>query len=480
MTAWARFACVLGMGRMNYRVQPGLYALGRPTPESLVLVSANFKLSVDHLRTAVRGLDAWILVLDTHGINVWCAAGKGLFGTDEVVRQVERAGLSSRVSHRTLVLPQLAAPGVAAHDVRRRTGFRVVYGPVRAADIPAFLAARMTATPEMRQVRYDWRDRAVLIPVEVVTGARYPVAAAIVLALLALFVPRGVIARERGVRRATAAAAGLTSVAFLAGTVLGPLLLPWLPGRAFALKGAVLGLAVALALAVAGGRPPRSVARAARVGVADAHARIHELRAHELHRLLHLHVAVRRASRDACGGAAPDRGRGGGYRLLGDGPVPGHGMRYLEKAITLTFDATRCNGCAAVHAGVPPCRVRDGEQARGSGGPRRVHGVWRVRQELRDGGHHRPGRCRLRGRCPRRPGDRGPAGLRLLDRPHGLRVTARSTGVSCRCTRTTGLRTARSAFMTSIGRLHPKGGPSLSWSHLASGSRLNVRFRSAR
>jgi len=92
-------------------------------------------------------------VLDTHGINVWCAAGRGLFGTDEVVRQVEAVGLSARVSHRKLVLPQLAAPGVAAHEVKRRTGFRVIYGPVRAADIPTFLAARMTATPEMRQVR---------------------------------------------------------------------------------------------------------------------------------------------------------------------------------------------------------------------------------------------------------------------------------------------------------------------------------------
>lgn len=242
----------LGFGRMNYRVRPGLYSLGRPTPESPVLVSANFKLSVDHLRTALRGLDAWILVLDTHGINVWCAAGKGLFGTDEVVRQVESAALSSRVSHRKLVLPQLAAPGVAAHDVRRRTGFRVVYGPVRAADLPAFLAARMTATPEMRQVRYGWRDRAILIPVEVVTGARYPLAAALVLAVLALFVTGSV--SLAGAASAATAATGLTLVAFLAGIVLGPLFLPWLPGRAFSLKGAVLGLAVALALA-AGGWP---------------------------------------------------------------------------------------------------------------------------------------------------------------------------------------------------------------------------------
>jgi len=240
----------LGIGRMNYRVRPGLYALGSPTAGSPVLVSANFKLSVDHLRTAVHRLDAWILVLDTHGINVWCAAGKGLFGTDEVVRQVEAVGLSARVSHRKLVLPQLAAPGVAAHEVKRRTGFRVVYGPVRAADIPTFLAARMTATPEMRQVRYGWRDRAILIPVEVVTGAKYPIVAAAALALLSALAARGT--SLAGAVSVGTAAAALTFVAFLAGSALGPLLLPWLPGRAFALKGAILGLLVAAALAAVG------------------------------------------------------------------------------------------------------------------------------------------------------------------------------------------------------------------------------------
>ena len=242
----------LGIGRMNYRVRPGLYAIGRPTAESPVLVSANFKLSFDHLRTAVRGLDAWILVLDTHGINVWCAAGKGLFGTDEVVRQVEAARLASRVSHRKLVLPQLGAPGVAAHEVKARTGFRVVYGPVRAADLPAFLAARMTATPAMRRVHYEWRDRAILIPVEITSNAKYPLAAAVGLALVSAV---AVAARGSSLPAAlsiAAASATLTLVAFLAGVAVGPLLLPWLPGRAFALKGALLGFVVAAALGALG------------------------------------------------------------------------------------------------------------------------------------------------------------------------------------------------------------------------------------
>ncbi len=240
----------LGIGRMHYRVGPGLYAIGRPGADDPVLVSANYKLSFDHLRRSLAGRRAWILVLDTHGINVWCAAGKGLFSTDAVVHEVAATGLSSVVSRRTLVLPQLSAPGVTAHEVRRRTGFRVIFGPVRAADIPAFLDARMTATSAMRRVSYGAHDRAVLIPVEVVLGAKYPVIAALALALLSGVGRSGISLAD--ISSTGVAAAGLTLVAFLAGAVLGPLLLPWLPGRAFSLKGAALGLGVVALLALAG------------------------------------------------------------------------------------------------------------------------------------------------------------------------------------------------------------------------------------
>jgi hypothetical protein len=232
-----------GIRRNRYRVPPGLYAVGSPTKDSPVLVSANYKLSFDRLRSVLDGRDGWILVLDTKGINVWCAAGKGTFGTAEIARRVHESGLSRVVDHRKLVVPQLGAPGVAAHEVHLATRFRVVYGPVRAEDLPAFLEARMVATPEMRRVRFPLRDRLVLVPVELVTGARYSLSAAAALLLVG-----GLSAR--GYTLASLLGTGLTSAAlvlasFLVAQVLGPALLPWLPGRAFAVKGAVLGGAFA-------------------------------------------------------------------------------------------------------------------------------------------------------------------------------------------------------------------------------------------
>ena len=112
-----------GIGRMHYTVDPGLYALGTPGPDDPVFVSANYKLSFDRLREALPGRNGWILVLDTKGINVWCAAGKGTFGTEELLQRISSSNLEKIVNHHTLILPQLAGPGVAAFEVKK--AFRV-------------------------------------------------------------------------------------------------------------------------------------------------------------------------------------------------------------------------------------------------------------------------------------------------------------------------------------------------------------------
>jgi hypothetical protein len=222
-----------GIRRAAHRVQPGLYALGHPDSNSPVLVTANYTLSFDALRSALRGHDGYILVLDTRGINVWCAAGEGTFGTEELVHRVGAAGLAELVEHRRLILPQLGAPGVAAHEVKRRTGFAVEYGPVRAADLPQYLRAGQ-ATSEMRRVTFHLRDRVVLIPVEVVHLA-VPAAIAAIL----FYVVGGPLA------------AWASTSAILAGVVAFPILLPWLPTHDFSVKGFFLGFCVALPFALA-------------------------------------------------------------------------------------------------------------------------------------------------------------------------------------------------------------------------------------
>jgi hypothetical protein len=208
-----------GYRRAYHRIEPGLYSLGKPTPESPVFVTANYTLSFDALRSNLKGVDCYILVLDTKGINVWCAAGKGTFGTEELMDRIKVTGLENVVSHRKVILPQLGAPCVSAFSLKEWCGWNVEYGPVRASDLAEYLKSHK-ATPEMRRVRFTLWDRIQLIPVELVS-----VFLAMAIASILLFFTIGLIPSMA------------LLAAVLAGVVLFPVLLPYLPVKDFSAKG---------------------------------------------------------------------------------------------------------------------------------------------------------------------------------------------------------------------------------------------------
>ena len=222
------FLARIGYRRMSHKVKPGLYSIGEPGAKSPVLVTGNYTLSFDALRCELSDKNAWILVLDTKGINVWCAAGKGTFGTDELVNRIKSVGLKEIVSHRRVIVPQLGGPGIAAHMVKKGSWFKVIYGPVKASDLPEFLETG-EVTKEMRKVTFNLAERLTLIPVEL-----KPALAPTVALCLALYILGGAMAATAFV------------VAVLSGIVLFPALLPYLPTSNFVTKGFLLGLVTAL------------------------------------------------------------------------------------------------------------------------------------------------------------------------------------------------------------------------------------------
>lgn len=229
-----------GVRRMHYNVPAGLYAVGEPTPESPVLVTANYKLSFDFLRRELSGRNLWLLVLETFGINVWCAAGKGTFGTEELIHRIQTVQLDKLLEHKTIILPQLSGSGVAAHKVKKATGFRVRYGPVKAHDLPEFLDNGMKTTAGARRIRFTLWDRLVLTPVELVQAWKPSL-----IILLLVFFLSGL--SWDGFKLDAALSQGFIPSlvyigALLMGSLVTPVLLPWIPGRAFSLKGAQLGL----------------------------------------------------------------------------------------------------------------------------------------------------------------------------------------------------------------------------------------------
>ncbi|MEA2115708.1 MAG: mercury methylation corrinoid protein HgcA [Thermodesulfobacteriota bacterium] len=228
------------IGRDHFSIEPGLYAIGEPTDANHVLVTANYKMTFDLLRQAMAGRSLWILVLDTKGINVWCAAGEGTFGSEELIDRIQASRLKDVVNHRKLIVPQLGATGVAAFEVKKYSGFSVTYGPVMLQDLPTFLDNGCKATPEMRIKQFPFKERLVLIPVDIMLALKQGIPIILVFLLTAGFAGDGPFLQtviSHGLPPSLALLIGI-----VAGTIVVPLLLPWIPGRAFSVKGALCGL----------------------------------------------------------------------------------------------------------------------------------------------------------------------------------------------------------------------------------------------
>jgi hypothetical protein len=235
-----------GFNRDNYRVDPGLFAIGSPGMESDVFVTANYKLSFDTLRKNLQGTDGFILVLDTRGVNVWCAAGKGTFGTKELVNRINLVSLDKTVNHKRLILPQLGATGVAAHKVKEETGFNVHYGPVRAADLKKFISDGYRADKEMRKVHFGLKERVKLIPNDFMYGKFYLLGALAVLFIISGLNGNGISFRD--FRSEGGPTILGVILAYFAGIVITPMFLPYIPGRRFSLKGFFSGTLVFIIL----------------------------------------------------------------------------------------------------------------------------------------------------------------------------------------------------------------------------------------
>jgi ubiquinone/menaquinone biosynthesis C-methylase UbiE len=150
------------------KVRTGLYAVGQPDNTSPVLVTGNFDLTVRRLVKAIDGqVNVWVLVADSAGINVWCAAGGGYFTAEKVIAAVKSSHLNEVVRHHALILPQLCANGVDGWRIRKETGWGVHWGPARAVDIPAYLTGKRKKTDAMRWVRFPLKDRLEMVTVTV-------------------------------------------------------------------------------------------------------------------------------------------------------------------------------------------------------------------------------------------------------------------------------------------------------------------------
>lgn len=222
-----------GIGRDRASLVSGLYYTGTPNADSPVLVSANYRLSVDALRKELHRVSVWILVVDTGGVNVWCAAGKGSFSAKAVIKSMQHTALNFFAPSAPLILPQLSASGVNANELAAASGRRVLFGPVYARDIPLFIESGFKKDASMRRVHFSAAERAVLIPVELMHTIKFQLMAIVLPLFISLPVNEGFFSR-------VILYAAYLEGSLLLSVILFPLLLPFLPGRFFSVKGTVL------------------------------------------------------------------------------------------------------------------------------------------------------------------------------------------------------------------------------------------------
>ena len=225
---------------LPHRAPTGLVRVGNPGRGSPVLVTGNFTLTVRRLRDALRGHDAWLLVANSKGINVWCAAGGGHLTHHDIISVIRTSRIAERVDHREIILPQLCATGVERHRITEATGFKARWGPARLEDLPAFLERGARVVKTERFMRFPTWER---LEMAAMWGAPMLIVGVPILALVLDIV--------------AAAVAGAVVSLLLVGLFL---LLPWLniEGRAryatFAGcsgSAALLGFALLFALGVA-------------------------------------------------------------------------------------------------------------------------------------------------------------------------------------------------------------------------------------
>ncbi len=136
-------------------IEPGIYQSGHPNENSPIIVTANYEYTYIKVMRNLKGLDAWVLCVDSNGINVWCAARGNDFGNAQLLEAVEATEIRNLTQKKKLLLPQLSAGGVAIPQLPRNSEnfpFKIVYGPIWSKDIRKYNDEQPVRKPDSMKI----------------------------------------------------------------------------------------------------------------------------------------------------------------------------------------------------------------------------------------------------------------------------------------------------------------------------------------
>ena len=135
----------------------GLYKIGNPDKDSIVIVTGNYDLTIRRVVKSLSSMDCWLLICDSRGINIWCSSLSDHFNTDKIINAINIVNLKEKVNCRKLILPQLCAANITVNKVKKETGFNCEFGPVKIADIKKYLIN--PKDPDLRKITFNMKER---------------------------------------------------------------------------------------------------------------------------------------------------------------------------------------------------------------------------------------------------------------------------------------------------------------------------------
>ena len=143
----------------NFPCELGVRAIGNPNEYSPVFLSGNYTLTVHRLMKCLRPYDCYLIVANSKGSNVWCAAGMNEFNEFDIIDAINVSHLKGKVKGRRIIAPPYAAPGVDVKVIEEQTSFKLEWGPTHLDDLPDYIDKNYRRTSEMTLAQFGFLDR---------------------------------------------------------------------------------------------------------------------------------------------------------------------------------------------------------------------------------------------------------------------------------------------------------------------------------
>jgi acetyl-CoA decarbonylase/synthase complex subunit gamma len=122
------------------QVEPKVYPIGEPGPDSPVIATTNFSLTYFLVSGEIEnsGVPAHLVIVESEGMSVLTAWAAGKFSGAKVAAAVKASGIEGQLARKRLVIPGWVSQ-ISGEVEEGLPGWEVLVGPGESVDLGPFL-----------------------------------------------------------------------------------------------------------------------------------------------------------------------------------------------------------------------------------------------------------------------------------------------------------------------------------------------------